>query len=120
MWLIVEIDGTPGQRLEVHLPYLDVYPHPHGPRIGQLMSITPGLVSRCILRGTSAGWTPTRRLPPFRLDVDDRDLILPELARTPDTAAASPAGRTRTRRNDAAGQGASPALSARPTGTTRR
>lgn len=71
MVLIVELADHPGQQLGACFGYQDVLkPKKAGVSaiVGQLRSITPGVVRSLILTALSRGWQPSRRgLPPFPL-----------------------------------------------------
>jgi hypothetical protein len=79
MALVAESADGPGQRLEAHFRYHDLYePAEAGSSrlVGQRRSIGPGVVRALIQAALARGWEPSRRNPaPFR--VYDADLLVP-------------------------------------------
>lgn len=74
MVLVVERADDPGQRLGAYFDYHDVVESAEagsGRIVGQLRSISPGVVRVVVLAALDRGWQATRKgLPPFRFDAD--------------------------------------------------
>jgi hypothetical protein len=74
MVLVVERADDPGQRLEAYSKYHDVLePAGAGSKriVGQLRSISPGVVREILLAAQSRGWQASRKgLPPFRVNME--------------------------------------------------
>ena len=74
MVLVVERADDPGQRLEAYFKYHDVL-EPAGAGsyriVGQLRSISPGVVRGILLAAQGRGWQASRKgLPPFRVNAE--------------------------------------------------
>lgn len=74
MFLVVELADDPGQRLEAYFGYHDVLqPAEAGASriVGQLRSVSPGVVRAVILSALGRGWQASRKgLPPFRVNAE--------------------------------------------------
>lgn len=85
MVLVVELADDRGQRLEAYFKYHDVLqPAEAGSSriVGQLRSVSPGVVRAVVLSALGRGWQASRKgLPPFRLNAE---VIVPIDSPTPD------------------------------------
>ena len=76
--LVVEVSTKPGQRLVVSIPYDPgkVTPVAGTEVLDEKNIAPPALVRRAIAAGLSRGWRPPDNLPPLRIEVHGKDLML--------------------------------------------